>query len=201
MTRDRAAWCKFTTFSSEQRASFRAVLKADSKKTDVYLDRVETLVPDYVMGTSMILDEPLETAKQARDLLNRISRLAHQLHDALYELDPRGSEHILDMASIRVPNEVFDYWQLRDQLAYLRAIAHGAARLEPPNKVSHRRPDYATNYFISGCVKHFEEVFGEPPRYSKGTKFQKFLIAVSHEVCRPEIALRGDLTRRIKSVL
>jgi len=89
------------------------------------------------------------------------------------------------------------YQSVRDQLGYLHAISAGAAKIDPPTKVTHRRPDYVTNRFIWHCVQNYRDVFGSIPPYTKGTKFQKFLLTVSDEVCRPEAKLRGDLTNRI----
>lgn len=200
MIKSRAAWVKFREFSPDQRQRFHKILKMEPGKTDRFIDLIQSYVPDYIMGTTILNDSPPEPAGETRDRLLRISDYSKKLWDELTNLDQDGAGMKLDLAQMRLPHPCFDLHILEDSLMYLCAISGGAAQTES-QRTPGRPPNYVNYRFIVTCFEKFEEVFGKSPKYSKGTKFQNFLRAVSEEVCPPEMILRGDITKTVQAAI
>ena len=195
-----AAWSRFRVFSETQRQTFHKILKMNPEKTDELLNRVETLIPNYVVDTTIMYESPPESSDQTKNLLTKISRLSKDLHEALYMIDGENSEIRLETKQVKFPHGDFDMGLLKDYLSYLHAVAHGAAEMRSERDAG--RPADLVNYrFIWSCISIFNDIFGKMPKFSKGTRFQNFLKAVSCEVCRPGCALTGNITKRIDAAI
>jgi hypothetical protein len=200
MTPRGAAWCSFKGFTDEHRSVFAQTLRNDPELMKKYFNAIEPHMLQYNMGTSMELENPPESSEERRVLFEQIAAHSKALHSALYELDSRGSEAILDRIVYKANFPNFDFDELKEPLMILSAITAHAATIKS-GKEAGRPPDVVTYHFIWDCIREFEQVFGRKPKYTKGTKFQNFLKAVSKVVVRKEVALRGNITKRIEAAL
>ena len=191
---------EFRGFSDEQRSQYKAILKVNEELADQYLNLIQPHIAGYVMDTTINAESPLEPAERTRAVLEQIANHSRQLFDLVANLDDDGAGLWLDRARMRIGTPYLDILELRDNLMLLSALSSGASTWKSDRKPG-RPVDFPSRRFLAACIKHYVTVFGEEPKYSKGTKFQNFLKAVSGDVCRPGMSLQGDLTSSIAAAI